>query len=475
MTTSPHRAAHTRVYGWGPILRLCAVAMALAGLTSVGPALHLAYGGWALMLIFATGGIGILLALRVADGIDPRQALIVILTAALLMRLGLILVEPYLSTDVYRYVWDGRVQAAGVNPYRYLPSAPELAHLRDAAIFPHINRAGTAVTIYPPVAQGIFLAITRILGESVVAMKLGLVAFEVVTVAVLLALMRRLGRPLTHVVIYAWHPLPIWEIAGSGHIDGAMCTLLMGGLLLLLRGRTLLAGVAVALGALIKPTALLALPVLWRPSDWRLPLVVALTAFLAYLPYLSVGSGVLGYLGGYLDEEGFASGRGFALLWLIERLIGYVPGAVHVYAAAATIIMITLGIAVAFRRNCSVETAVACLGWLLTVFLVLASPHFPWYFLALVPVLALHSSATGWVLTLGAPLLYDSAAPHPWLGYDARISIFTLATVAALAFDVWRVRSSPLNSTVGETDDTSHERPRRQTGTQPVGQPASIS
>ena len=73
--------------------------------------------------------------------------------------------------------------------------------------------------------------------------------------------------PHMRVAAYAWHPLPIWEIAGSGHVDAAMCALLMAGLLLFLRGRTLLAGVAVTLGALIKPTALLALPVFWRPCD----------------------------------------------------------------------------------------------------------------------------------------------------------------------------------------------------------------
>ena len=52
------------------------------------------------------------------------------------MRLALLFVEPYLSTDIYRYIWDGRVQAAGINPYRFVPNAPELAQLRDAAIFP---------------------------------------------------------------------------------------------------------------------------------------------------------------------------------------------------------------------------------------------------------------------------------------------------------------------------------------------------
>jgi type IV secretory pathway VirB2 component (pilin) len=232
-----------------------------------------------------------------------------------------------------------------------------------------------------------------------------------------------------------------------------MCALLFAGLLLFLRGRTLAAGIAVTLGALVKPTALLALPVFWRPWDWRLPLVVAVTAVLAYVPYLSVGSGVLGYLWGYLDEEGFASGNGFSALWLMQRLTGPVPGAVSAYVATAAVVMTGLALAAGFRRDRSAEAAVASLGWLLTVFLVLASPHFPWYFVVLVPLLALRPSAAAWVLTLGGPLLYDSAEGTVWLGYDARIAVFTLATVAALAFDAWSLRrqANSLNSTVGET------------------------
>ena len=71
---------------------------------------------------------------------------------------------PFLSTDIFRYVWDGQVQAAGINPYRYVPAAPELAPLRDAMVYPNINRADYAPTIYPPAAQMFFLAVTR-LGE----------------------------------------------------------------------------------------------------------------------------------------------------------------------------------------------------------------------------------------------------------------------------------------------------------------------
>src|SRR5204862_1171502 len=100
-------------------------------------------------------------ASRLGDRADQRSALLVILTGAVAMRLAMLWVEPYLSSDIYRYIWDGRVQAAGINPYRYVPKAPELARLRDAEIWPNINRPDYAVTIYPPAAQAIFFAVTR--------------------------------------------------------------------------------------------------------------------------------------------------------------------------------------------------------------------------------------------------------------------------------------------------------------------------
>ena len=96
------------------------------------------------------------------------------LAVAIAMRLPVLLAPPFLSSDVYRYVWDGRVQVAGINPYRYVPADPALPPLRDAAIFPHINRADTARTIYPPAAQLVFQAVARV-SDSVIAMKLAMV------------------------------------------------------------------------------------------------------------------------------------------------------------------------------------------------------------------------------------------------------------------------------------------------------------
>jgi len=342
------------------------------------------------------------------------------------------------------------VQAAGINPYRYVPKAPELAALRDAAIWPNINRPDYAVTIYPPAAQAIFLAVTRV-GESVVAMKLGLLLFEAAAIWALIALLQRQGAPATRVALYAWHPLPVWEIAGNGHVDAAMMAFLMVGLLVFLQGRTLLAGVAVTLGALIKPVALLALPVFWRPWTWRLPLAAAATLAVAYLPYLSVGWGVLGFLPGYLQEEGFASGGGFKLVWLLQQLTGPLSGMGTVYIVLVALLLTALALAAGFRTDRSEQAAIRWLGWLLIAFLVLSSPHYPWYFLVLVPFLALRASATAWVLTTACVLFYDVVGNDGLPGYTARITVFTLATLAALAYDLWRERKRASSSSLGET------------------------
>ncbi|KAB2916346.1 MAG: DUF2029 domain-containing protein, partial [Hyphomicrobiaceae bacterium] len=392
---------------WGsPILWLAATGAGLCALTAAGSLLHWRLGGWLLIGLFAAASLGAFAAVRVGRQSDQKVALLIILIGAVAMRLALLFSEPGLSSDIYRYIWDGRVQGAGINPYRYVPAASELASLRDPDIWPHINRADYAVTLYPPVAQSVFFAVTRF-GESVVVMKLGLLLFEAVAVAAMIALLQRLGSPSTDVAAYAWHPLPVWEIAGNGHVDAAMLALLLLGLLAYLHGRTLAGGVLITLGALIKPLAVLALPALWRPWSWRLPACVAATIAVAYVPYLSVGSGVFGFVAGYVQEEGFASGRGFKLLWLTQLATGPLRYGMLAYLAASVLVLGALALAVAIRADRSAPASMRATSWLLIAFLVLISPNYPWYFLVLVPFLALAPSAAAWVMTSAGVLFYD--------------------------------------------------------------------
>jgi alpha-1,6-mannosyltransferase len=422
------------------------VALGLSALTIFAPALHRQFGGWILIAVFAATAGGAYGGMRLGEVAEQRCALVIIVMGALAMRAGLLFVEPYLSSDVYRYIWDGRVQGAGINPYRFIPSAPQLVHLRDHVIFPNINRASYAPTIYPPAAQWVFLAVTRV-SESVCAMKLALIAFEAVILASLAGLLRGQGAPATNIAVYAWHPLPLWEVAGNGHVDAAMLVMLMLALLAPVRGRPGLCGMTIAAGALMKPTALLALPVLWTPWDWRLPLAAIATVLLAYCPYLSVGWGVFGFLPGYLQEEGFTSGGGYKLLWLIQSVTGTLPYSAAVYMAISALVLVSLSLAAAFRSDKSQAQTVRCLNWLLTAFLVLSSPHYPWYFLVLVPFLALYPTATAWVLTVASVMFYD-AMPEigPLPDYTARVVFFTVLMLTALSVDIWteRRKSSPV-------------------------------
>ena len=116
-----------------------------------------------------------------AERTPTSRALWLIFGVGIMLRIYVLLFDPLLSTDIFRYIWDGRVQAAGINPYRYFPAHDALAHLRDAVIFPRINRADYAVTIYPPVAEFFFLMVTRI-GENVNVMRLALLGCEAVIV-----------------------------------------------------------------------------------------------------------------------------------------------------------------------------------------------------------------------------------------------------------------------------------------------------
>ncbi len=135
-------------------------------------------------------GVGVyLLAVRlVLRTVLPPCAFWIIVGIALVMRAALLPALPFLSSDIYRYVWDGQVQAAGINPYRYLPVDPALAHLRDPAVFPWINRATYALTIYPPAAQAVF-ALVGMLTPTVFGMKLAMVGFEALALLCLLGLL----------------------------------------------------------------------------------------------------------------------------------------------------------------------------------------------------------------------------------------------------------------------------------------------
>ncbi len=383
---------------------------------------------WLEALIYVPAAIAVLRD-KGTDGEASRRALIFILVVAALLR-AMLLFAPPISTDLYRYVWDGRVQHAGINPYRYIPSNAALATLRDAAIYPSINRVDTAPTIYPPVAQFVFYLVTSV-AQSVTTMKAAMVAFEALAVWAILGLLRRRGVPPTRVLLYVWHPLPIWEFAGSGHVDAVYIACLFGGLLAAEARRPALAGLALTGLLLTKFFPVVVGPALYRRWGWRLPLTFALATVACYLPYLSVGAKVFGFLGGYSDEEGLRDGSGVYLWLLLGHVVPLAEEWARAYLAAVALALAALGLVVLLRRvdrDASIKGAFA----LALTATVLMSPHYAWYFAWLVPFLAFHPSPAVFWLTASVPLLEQIEWPN-----DVNLaSIIYIPFLLSLGFEI---------------------------------------
>jgi alpha-1,6-mannosyltransferase len=430
-----------------PLHLLAGTGVVLVCLTLVTPCAFKAGGDNAFMALTILAGLLTIAAARFAERVPADRALWLILGLGIVMRAYVLLFDPLLSSDIYRYVWDGRVQAAGINPYRYFPADEALAFLRDGTIFPNINRADTAVTIYPPVAQFFFLIVTRI-GESVTVMRLALLGCESVTVTLIMLLLRRMNRPVTRVIAYLWHPLPLWEIANSGHVDALMVALMLLGLWIALTGHALRGAVLIAFSVLVKPYAAPVLAGIWRPWDLKMPLVVIAAVALCYLPYLSVGWGVLGFLTkGYLMEEGISAGNDLWLLSLWRLAFGEHQGDVVAYAVLAALVIMFKGLSVARSSHHSIASSLAGINMLLLLALLLLSPNYPWYFLVIMPFVALCGSASTWVVSIGALLLSEQL---DWDFYIPRMvtkSILFGGLFLAWALAAWRTRMQRIADT----------------------------
>jgi hypothetical protein len=359
-----------------------------------------------------------------------RTTILIVVVFAALFRLAILFEPPRLSDDIYRYVWDGRVQAAGINPYRYVPAAPALSHLRDAGVYEHVNRRDFAPTIYPPLAQMIFLIATRA-GESVVWMKVVMVAFEMVALWAVARLLASYNLPRQRILLASWHPLLVWEIAGGGHLDAALICFVCLALLARRDGRDTLAGFLLACAALTKLFPVVLAPALYRRWGWRMPAAFVATFIAGYLPYSSVGlRGVAGYLPGYAAEEGLSSGARFYVLALARRLTGQeIPNAAFV--VFAVVVFAALAAWTLRDHDGSDRSFITRALVLATAFTLMLSPHYSWYFVWLVPFLGIVPTA------LVAPLLYLTAANLvlylTWLG-DQPDRMLALNSIIYLPF-----------------------------------------
>lgn len=331
----------------------------------------------------------------------PRGTVWFVVGVAIALRLLLLTAPPILSSDIYRYVWDGRVQAAGINPYRYVPADRALAFLRDPVVYPQINRAGYARTIYPPLAEVVF-AVTGRVSDNVSGMRLVMLGFEAVGIICLLRLLPLAGLPGERILIYAWNPLALWSFANDGHVDAIAVGLL--GLALLLRAQHK-DGWAGAVLAKFFP--LVVVPAFLRGGNFWRPAVAGLLVIgCGCALYSGAGLHVLGFLPSYGQEEGLVSGTRLWALAGLARLVALPSSAPLIYAVVVAVAFLALAVGILWQPAPANDAQALCrdTGVLAAAAMAATSPHYNWYFAWLaLPAVVAPSRALLWLAT--APLL----------------------------------------------------------------------
>jgi hypothetical protein len=221
----------------------------------------------------------------------PPRTVWTIAALSIFVRLTFLSTSPVGSDDAYRYVWDGKVQSADINPYRYAPYAEELQHLRTSRLPSLVNHPDMK-TVYFPLSQWIFYLSYQISGENLLGFKLFLLLSESATLIALFLLTVRLSLPPAFILLYALCPLPILVFALDAHVDGLGLPLLLFAMLSHGAGKKNLSLLLLGLSLSIKPVALVLLPVLFFAEDkWverlRILIIPAVVLVVQFLPYIA--------------------------------------------------------------------------------------------------------------------------------------------------------------------------------------------
>lgn len=373
----------------------------------------------------AVAGIAYLLAIREFFSTPrfPHRVLVVGLMLAALWHVPFLLMPPGSDDDIHRYIWDGRVQHLGYNPYIVVPSDPAFAGLHT-----HETRTLNNPDVpspYPAGAQLFFRAVTAI-RESIFAMKIAFVVCDFAIVFVLLDILRWNGQGAHWVLAYAWNPLLATEVAGSGHLD------IVGALLLLVSAAALgrrwraVAALAFGLAIAVKLLPIVLLPLYWRRVRMREGALVAVVLGLLYVPFLSHGRIPTGSLGTYVQSFRF-NDPVFATL---ER--GTAPQLVVGLA-----VLVGFFTAIWLRRNAPAWSADA-FAWPMAASLLCAPVVYPWYLLWLLPFLRSASTVPIIIWTVSIiPTYYVwhlRRLGRPWLvpGWMMLLEYGSVAAAAAI-------------------------------------------
>ena len=393
---------------------------------------------WPVMVlaIFCAGGL--LVWIVVKDLFSVRT----IVLGAILFRILLLWIPPSLSDDFYRYLWDGRVQLEGVNPYSQTPAELVASGiLRADIVYDRLN-SKDLYTVYPPVSQVVFVSsawVERATGSWWGAYYFLKLIFFLAEMTAVLLMVRLVHSSWS--LLYAWHPLVLVEVAGQPHTEALVVLLLMATVWLFRAGRSNAAIAHLSASVWIKLYPVFLIPVMLRRIRWQGILVGAVVGILLALPFYQPGilQNVLSSLNLYTRSFEFNAGFYYLIKKILLEITGLdyskSIGPIFRYMFYATVPIIWL---LDWRYK---WTLARSFKWILGAFMLLSTTVHPWYFLTLLCLLPLQipddsgtklDSVWNWyavsIVSMGTYLLYVDG--WYWVFVIAGWSLWFLLTLA---------------------------------------------
>ena len=348
----------------------------------------------AIGLLLLAGLFYLVCAFLVMRSESARSPALVI-GAAMVFRLTFWPLYPALSDDVFRYRWEGKLQAAGGNPYEVRPNDAAWNSLRDETFASVPGRDFRAV--YGPVIEEIEWTTYRVVSHFVARpfaqafwFKVPSALFDLGTIGALSLLLKAKGIPPERILIYAWSPLPLIEFWGTGHNDSIAIFFVLLALLIQSRDRQgavpgAFTALALATVSKVWPAVLFPVFIAWRPRRALWCLIAVPILALATAPYLTSTvqwSGIdnnfrfmSGFLGGWRNNDSLFG----VLLWAARD---------DFYMAKKF----------AFAIVCVAVAVVITLRWppergaltIITVLLMVSANCHAWYLTWMLPLLVLY-------------------------------------------------------------------------------------
>jgi alpha-1,6-mannosyltransferase len=372
-------------------------------------------------------------AVRHAD--PPRRWIWIAIGLAIACRVPLSVGPVNYDSDMVRYVWDGRVQRFGYNPYHVIPADPALSHTHtdDTRYMPSRN----VRTPYPPAAQLFFRGMVT-LHDSARTMRLVLVALDILTIVIVWQWLIATGRNGWRALAYAWNPLVILEVAHSGHIDALGAFWIAASAYWLARKRTALASTAFVLAVAAKLLPIVLAPLFWRRIRLRDALLAVVVFVALYLPYTFGPDHPFGAVPSVIAAIRF-NGPAFRAIRIATNPV----------FAAAIAVLVGLGVAIWARFRLA-ESDPAAWAWPMAASLAFAPVVYPWYLLYFTPFLL--TAATfpliTWTFTVIVAYLvwYIESWRDAWVLPPPLLALEYGLLLATTIFVLRRERMAPVRS-----------------------------